>query len=293
MRDAAQLQRNGLVVKAQDGELRTQAKTVQQGQVNGSYDVVLLCCKAYDLKEAISVIAPAMGDQSVMLNGVRHIDVLTQTFGPKRVLGGLTLINAVLMADGTIQQGELRINTTTIGELDERISPCSTALKTAFEAGGIPVQVSDNIAAGLWVKFFSFTCIATIASLSRSRAGAIANSGAGASFVSAVIEECTRAVTAEGYPPPPDTAGTIRGIFSQPNSTFGPSMLVDIEEGRPTEGEHTIGDLVDRDTSRRQCADECRPVQSSSLRDQPQQAMNFKTDKVKPSNPANTKMVAT
>jgi len=85
---AAQLQRDGLVVKAQDGELRTHAKTVQQGQVNGSYDVVLLCCKAYDLKEAISVIAPAMGDQSVilpLLNGVRHIDVLTQTFGPKRV----------------------------------------------------------------------------------------------------------------------------------------------------------------------------------------------------------------
>jgi 2-dehydropantoate 2-reductase len=250
---AAQLQRDGLVVKAQDGELRTQAKTVQQGQVNGSYDVVLLCCKAYDLKEAISVITPAMGDQSVilpLLNGVRHIDVLTQTFGPKRVLGGLTLINAVLMADGTIQQGELRINTTAIGELDGRISPRSTALKTAFEAGGIPVQVSDNIAAGLWVKFFSFTCIATIASLSRSRAGAIASSGAGASFVSAVIEECTRAVTAEGYPPPPDTAGTIQGIFSQPNSTYGPSMLVDIEDGRPTEGEHTIGDLVDRVTRR-------------------------------------------
>ena len=104
---AAQLQRDGLVVKAQDGELRTRAKTVQQGQVNGSYDVILLCCKAYDLKEAISAITPAMGDQSVilpLLNGVRHIDVLTQTFGPKRVLGGLTLINAVLMADGTIQQ---------------------------------------------------------------------------------------------------------------------------------------------------------------------------------------------
>jgi 2-dehydropantoate 2-reductase len=27
-------------------------------------------------------------------------------------------------------------------------------------------------------------------------------------------------------------------------------MLVDIEDGRPTEGEHTIGDLVDRVTRR-------------------------------------------
>ena len=213
---AAQLQRDGLVVKAQDGEFRTKAKTVQQGQVNGSYDVVLLCCKAYDLKGAISAITPAMGDQSVifpLLNGVRHIDVLTETFGRQRVLGGKRMINAALMADGTIQQGELRINTTAIGELDGRISPRCTELKTALDAGGIPVQVSNNIVAGLWVKFFGFTCIATIASLSRSRAGAIASSGAGASFVSAVIEECTRAVTAEGYPPPPDTAGMTGGYF--------------------------------------------------------------------------------
>jgi 2-dehydropantoate 2-reductase len=213
---AAQLQRDGLVVKAQDGELRTQAKTVQQGQVNGSYDVVLLCCKAYDLKEAISAIAPAMGDQSVilpLLNGVRHIDVLTETFGPKRVLGGLTLINAALMADGTIQQGELRINTTAIGELDGRISPRSIALKTAFEAGGIPVQVSDNIAAGLWVKFFSFTCIATIASLSRSRAGAIASSGAGASFVSAVIENVREQLQQKGILRRPIRRARSKGYF--------------------------------------------------------------------------------
>jgi 2-dehydropantoate 2-reductase len=31
-------------------------------------------------------------------------------------------------------------------------------------------------------------------------------------------------------------------------------MLIDMEEGRPTEGEHTIGDLVDRATRRGICA---------------------------------------
>ena len=110
---AAQLQRDGLIVKAQDGEIRTQAKTIRQGQVDGSYDVVLLSCKAYDLDDAIRAVAPAMGDQSVvlpLLNGVRHIDVLTETFGPQRVLGGFTIINASLMPDGTIQQSALRIN---------------------------------------------------------------------------------------------------------------------------------------------------------------------------------------
>ena len=52
---AAQLRRDGLVVKTQDGgELRLQVKTIQQGQVDGPYDVVLLCCKAYDLDGAMA-----------------------------------------------------------------------------------------------------------------------------------------------------------------------------------------------------------------------------------------------
>ena len=247
---AAQLRGDGLVVKTQDGgELRLQVKTIQQGQVDGPYDVVLLCCKAYDLDGAMAAIAPAMGDQSVilpLLNGVRHIDALTERFGPGRVLGGLTVINAALMPDGTIQQSQVRINLNAIGEFDGPRSPRCTAIKTALEAGGIPIQVSDSILAGMWMKFFGFACNATIATLTRSRAGTIARSACGASFVSAVIEECTRVVTAVGYPPPADMAGLIRGLYSQPDSTYGPSILIDMEDGRPTEGEHTIGDLVAR-----------------------------------------------
>jgi 2-dehydropantoate 2-reductase len=252
----AQLKRDGLVIKTQDGdELRTQVRTVQQGQLDGTYDVVLLTCKAYDLDSAMDAIAPAMGEQSVIvpvLNGVGHIDVLTERFGPGRVLGGLTVINAAMMADGTIQQSQLRINLNVIGELDGRASARCTAIKAALDAGGIPVQISDNILAMMWAKFFGFVCNATIATLTRSRAGAIAKSASGASFVSAVIEECARVVTAAGYPPAPppapDTAGIVRGLFSQTDSTYGPSMLIDMEDGRPTEGEHTIGDMVERGT---------------------------------------------
>jgi 2-dehydropantoate 2-reductase len=249
---AAQLRRDGLVVKTQDGgELRTQVRTIQQGQLDGTYDVVLLSCKAYDLGGAMDAIAPAMGEQSVIvpvLNGVRHIDLLTERFGSGRVLGGLTVINAALMPDGTIQQSQVRVNITAIGELDGRLSSRCTEIKTALEAGGIPVQVTDNILVMMWEKFFGFACSATITSLSRSRAGVIARAASGATFVSAVIGECTRVVTAAGYPPLPafDSAGHISALFSQPGSTYGPSMLVDMEDGRPTEGEHTIGDLAER-----------------------------------------------
>ena len=95
-------------------------------------------------------------------------------------------------------------------------------------------------------KFFGFACNATLATLTRSRAGAIAKASAGAALVSAVLAEVVSVVTAEGVPVPPEVMALIRGMFSQPASTYLPSILVDMEEGRPTEGEHTVGDLVDR-----------------------------------------------
>jgi len=153
-----------------------------------------------------------------------------------------------LMPDGTIQQSQMRINITMIGELDGQLSDRCMAIKTALEAGGISVQVVDNIDVMMWEKFLGFTCNATLASLTRSRAGVIARTPDGARFVSEVIGECAKVVTALGYPPLPtfNTAGIITGVFSQPDSTYGPSLLIDMEEGRTTEGEHTVGDLAER-----------------------------------------------
>src|SRR5262249_26840131 len=114
-RRAEQLQRDGLVVRSQDGEIRRVVRAIKEGQIEAPYDVILLACKAYDLDSAIAAITPAVGENSAvlpLLNGIGHIGVLKQKFGEKRVLGGLTAINAALLPDGVIQQSQLRINIT-------------------------------------------------------------------------------------------------------------------------------------------------------------------------------------
>ena len=68
-----------------------------------TFDLVLLSCKAYDLDSAMASFAPAVGPQTAvlpLLNGMRHIDVLTERFGAQRVLGGLCVISATLDAEG-------------------------------------------------------------------------------------------------------------------------------------------------------------------------------------------------
>jgi 2-dehydropantoate 2-reductase len=246
---AAQLADRGLVLKAQDGEIRAPARTVLAGQIGGPYDVVALCCKAFDLDDAIAAVAPAVGPGSAVLpflNGIKHLSILSDRFGPERVLGGRTAVNAVLDSNGDVVQTPLKVDMTAFGELSGQRSARCAEIQQAFTAGGMPATVSDDIIALMWAKLFAFACVAAVATLTRVRAGVIAASAAGASFVAATLEECGRVVTAEGYPPPNDMADIVRSIYAQRLSNYGPSMLVDMEEGRLTEGEHTIGDLVER-----------------------------------------------
>lgn len=249
-RRAAQLADRGLVVKAQDEEIRAPAKTVLAGQIDRPHDVILLCCKAYDLDDAVLAIAPAVGPDSVVLpflNGIRHLSILSDRFGGERVLGGLTAVNAVLAPNGDVVQTPVKIAMpSAFGELSGQRSARCDAIQQAFAAARLSVTVRDDIIAFMWAKLFAFACIAAVATLTRARAGMIAASASGESLISAALEECGRVATAEGYPPPKDVADIVRGLYAQRDSNYGPSMLVDMEEGRPTEGEHTIGDLVQR-----------------------------------------------
>lgn len=243
-----QLARDGLVVKTQDGEtFHHKVRTLQQGEIHGPYEVVLLTCKAYDLPSGMEAIAPAVGNNTAILpvlNGVRHIDVLKERFGPEHVLGGMSVINAALLPDGLIQQSQVRINMNYHGELDGKVTARCRAI--AHDLRLIDGKAVPDIGTQMWGKFFGYACNATITTLTRSRAGAIARSAVGADFVSSVIGEVASVVAAEAGQVPVEVRNIIRGMFAQPDSTYGPSILIDMEEGRKTEGEHTIGDLVDR-----------------------------------------------
>jgi 2-dehydropantoate 2-reductase len=135
---------------------------------------------------------------------------------------------------------------TALGELSGERSARCAAIQHAFTEAGVSMALRDDIVSFMWVKFFAFASIATVAILTRARAGTVARTAAGAPLVAAVLEECRRVVAAEGHPPPEDVVAIVRGLYAQRDSGYGPSILVDMEAGRLTEGEHTIGDLVER-----------------------------------------------
>jgi 2-dehydropantoate 2-reductase len=210
---------------------------------------VLLACKAYDLDVAIDDFAAALNTDSAILpvlNGINHIEALAERFGRERVLGGVGMVNADLSPEGEVMFRLAADNHISLGELDGQRSARCLEIQRAFAAGAVPSAVSEQIVAEMWTKFCGYAAAATLAILTRARAGEIAAAPSGTAFVATVLAERDRVIAAEGYPPAPEIGDFLRALYSRPGSDYRPSIAVDIEAVRPTEGEHTIGDLVRR-----------------------------------------------
>jgi 2-dehydropantoate 2-reductase len=246
---AAELAERGLVIKLPERDIRQPVRTLLADQIDGRYDIVLLTCKTYDLESAIEAVAPAVGEHSALLpilNGINHIATLTDRFGRGRVLGGLSNIASARSPKGEVILLPGPSGSTIFGELTGTHTPRCDEIHWAFASGGVPNRISDRIIAEMWLKLFGFGAIGVIATLTCARAGEIASVPTSPAFVMSAAEECARVTSAEGYPPPAAMKDAIRDLFAQPGSIYSPSILRDLEEGRPTEADDTIGELVRR-----------------------------------------------
>ena len=85
---AAQLAKTGLVIKSQLGDVSLpDPPLVPAETLKGPYDVVLLACKAFDLDDAMTAFAPAVGPDTAiipLLNGMAHLGALEQVRARER-----------------------------------------------------------------------------------------------------------------------------------------------------------------------------------------------------------------
>ena len=118
---AEQIRKNGFAVRVLDqrpDELAVRA--IASEQIEAPYDLVLVTCKAYDLESAMDGFAPAVGPETAilpLLNGLRHLDILSERFGASRLLGGQCVISARLDERGhAVLLGPMQV--LTFGELN-------------------------------------------------------------------------------------------------------------------------------------------------------------------------------
>ncbi len=247
-RRAEQIRKNGFAVRvAAGGADELNARAIVSEQIEASYDLVLVCCKAYDLESAMDGFASAVGPETVilpLLNGLRHLDVLSERFGASRLLGGQCIITATLDERGhAVLLGPMA--TLTFGELDGTLSRRTDAIATTMQDAGFAVQVSNAVLLEMWEKWVFLATFAGMTCLMRGAISDIVAAGA-ASLTEALLEECRQIAASQDQMIRPDVLQRTRTLLTQAGSTFTASMLRDLEGGRVTEADHILGDLLDR-----------------------------------------------
>jgi 2-dehydropantoate 2-reductase len=245
---ASELASAGLVIKSPNGDVTLKnPPTVQAGTIKDTFDVVLLSCKAYDLDDAITSFAPAVGPQTSiipMLNGMLHLDTLDQKFGRERVLGGLSAIAVTLNEKREVVQLQ-PLQTLGFGERDGGKSERVRAIGEVFSVvnGAVP---SENVVQDMWEKWVFLASIAASTSLMRAPVGAIVAAPGGRDFLLGILDECTAVAKAADHEPGGPFFQRIKGMLTAEGSPATASMFRDIKAGGKVEADHVIGDMIAR-----------------------------------------------
>jgi 2-dehydropantoate 2-reductase len=248
-RRAAELAAAGLVIKSPLGDVTLKnPPAVQAENLAEQFDVVLLSCKAFDLDNAITSFAPAVGPNTAilpLLNGMRHLETLDAKFGRERVLGGLCAIAVTLNEKREVIHLQ-PLQSLTFGERDGKSPNRVRAIAEVIEKGNFGSKTSDDIILEMWEKWVFLASLAAATCLMRAPVGVILAAPAGKDFVLGMLDECSAVAAAEGHAPRAPYLERIRGMLTAEGSPMTASMFRDIKAGAPVEADHIIGDLVAR-----------------------------------------------
>ena len=245
---AAQLAKTGLVVKSKLGDAHiANPPIVLAEDIAAPFDLILVGCKAYDLDATMESFARAVGLDTVILpilNGMKHLDSLSQRFGAQHVLGGLCIISATLDDDGVVPHlNDLQI--LVYGELDGSRSARIEAIEKIFAGVQGDLRSTTTIVQELWEKWVMIASLAGTTSLMRALIGDIERAGGG-ELALALLAECAAISASAGYPPREAWLERGRTNLTAKGSMLTASMMKDLERGARTEADHIIGDLLAR-----------------------------------------------
>ena len=211
-------------------------------------DLIMFCVKNYDTQEAVKIIGPAVGPDTLILplqNGVDGADALAAAFGKERVLGGVAYIEVSVREPGVITQrgGARRI---IFGEMDGGTSKRCDLLLKEFEAAGWLAERSAHIKRDLWSKLIFIAPFAGMNTVTGLAAGPLRKTQATRQLLSLAIAEGEAVGNAEGAGLPPDAVDRALATLDAFPATGLTSMYRDRLAGKRLESDVLAGSIVRR-----------------------------------------------
>ena len=256
---AARLKRAGfqitLLEKVQETVDRINADGIAVEGVSGQYsvivpaysgraphepDLVILCVKSYDTREASETIRPWLQPDAPVLtlqNGVGNIEILQKVFGRERVLGGVTAEGATVVAPGKIRhagQGE-----TIVGG-----GKAAGEVVSVLEKAGFNIRAVDDIHPFIWGKLMINAGINALAAITRLKNGRLPNLKGTRSIMEEAVSEAVTIIKAKNIGIPYlDPIGRVMEVCEATAGNTA-SMLQDVLNKKRTEIDSINGAIV-------------------------------------------------
>jgi 2-dehydropantoate 2-reductase len=250
---AKQLGRDGLRIISPHGDAVLTPKLVSAEEINTPYDLAFLSVKAYALEAAMNDFAAAVGPETIILpvlNGMRHVDLLTKRFGEHAVIGGVCLVATEIDDEGRIVQ-LADIQRLTYGERNGEMTPRLQTLDATLQGAGFEARLSMDIMQEMWEKWVQLASLGAITCLMRGAIGEIVAVTGGADLSLKVLDESAAVATACGHTPSEALLSRHAAAMTAPGSPLTSSMYRDLRKGASVEVDHILGDFIERGDAHR------------------------------------------
>ncbi len=154
---------NGLLLEKDSGNIVAHADQVTDDPRElGKLDLILLCCKGYDLERFALSFADNITDDTVLLpllNGVGSTAILQRLFPKAKTLYGCTYLVSRIVSDGVVRMsGDM--NQLFFGHPDMDRKELER-IEAILGATGVNANIHDDIRLKIWEKFSFISPLAT------------------------------------------------------------------------------------------------------------------------------------
>jgi 2-dehydropantoate 2-reductase len=234
--------RDGLRFESKSFAENVKTETSTSAAAVRGASLVLFCVKSTDTETAAAQIAPHLDAGAVIVNLQNGVD------NTERIQAAVTnavIPAAVYVATEMAGPGHLKHHgrgDLVIGSPHESIN---REIKARFEAAGVPVVISDNVAGELWAKLVVNCAYNALSAISRLPYGKMIEGAGVREVMRDVVEETLAVAKASGVRMAPDMLARTYRIAEAMPAQFS-STAQDLARGKPTEIDHLNGFVVRR-----------------------------------------------
>lgn len=243
------VRRDGLTLDHDGGQIRMRPAAVSSDPAQlGPVDILIVTVKGQDTAAAIASLGPMLGPDTRLLsfqNGFAGLEIMANTYGPDRLLAGVTYVPATVTRPAHIRHTGAVTRSIFGPYVPAAASPHGPAFAKIAQRAGLNMTFLDDPLPEIWSKFVMLAPFHIISAMTRAPLGGWIDCAETRSVYHTAMQEVAALAQARGVTLPADlVARHLEFSRTTADRRTRASILDDLERNRPLELESTVGWLV-------------------------------------------------